>query len=76
VFDRIKDTVQEQMADSGALKIIGGANLFDSKTEAIQEIYKRLDHDVCRTCKSRIFRECGVVMSENAPTIALEPAHA
>jgi SulP family sulfate permease len=60
-FIRIKDVVQEQMAESGALKIIGGINLFDSKTEAIQEIFKRLDHEVCRTCKTRIFRECGAV---------------
>ncbi|MCD6706056.1 MAG: SulP family inorganic anion transporter [Thiobacillus sp.] len=57
-FIRVKDTVQEQLAESGALKRIGGANLFDSKTEAIASIYKRLDPDVCRTCKARIFREC------------------
>ncbi|PKO65399.1 MAG: sodium-independent anion transporter, partial [Betaproteobacteria bacterium HGW-Betaproteobacteria-17] len=54
----VKDTVQEQLADSGALKVIGGANLFDSKTEAIAEIYRRLDRDACRTCAARIFREC------------------
>ena len=52
--------MQEQLAETGALKIIGGNNLFDSKTEAIEEIYRRLDRDVCRTCKARIFRECGV----------------
>ncbi|HEX7971799.1 MAG TPA: sodium-independent anion transporter, partial [Thiobacillus sp.] len=57
-FIRIKDTVQEQLAESGALKEIGGANLFDSKTEAIAAIYKRLDPEVCRTCRARVFREC------------------
>jgi SulP family sulfate permease len=57
-FIRIKDTVQEEMAESGALKAIGGANLFDSKTEAIATIFKRLDPEVCRVCKARIFREC------------------
>jgi SulP family sulfate permease len=57
-FIRIKDTAQEQLAESGALKTIGGANLFDSKTEAIAAIYKRLNHEVCRACKTRIFREC------------------
>jgi sulfate permease, SulP family len=75
-FIRIKDTVQEQMAESGALKVIGGINMFDSKTEAIEEIYKRLDRDVCRTCKARIFRECGAVMSESAPAMTPEPVHA
>ncbi len=64
-FIRIKDTVQEQLAVSGALKVIGGNNLFDSKTEAIAEIYRRLDPAVCRHCAARIFRECG---QAEAPT--------
>jgi len=75
-FIRVKDTVQEQMAESGALKIIGGNNLFDSKTEAIEEIYRRLDHSVCATCKARIFRECGAVSVGPAPVIGAEMAHA
>jgi SulP family sulfate permease len=64
----VKDTVQEQLAESGALKEIGGANLFDSKTEAIAEIYRRLNPDVCRTCTARVFREC-------APVRVEPPAH-
>ena len=75
-FIRVKDTVQEQMAESGALKIIGGNNLFDCKTEAIEEICRRLDHSVCATCKARIFRECGVVSVGPAPVIGAEMAHA
>ncbi len=75
-FIRVKDTVQEQMAESGALKIIGGANLFDSKTEAISEIYRRLNHDACRTCKTHIFRECGAITPKRPHTIATEMAHA
>ncbi len=54
----VKDTVQEQLAESGALKAIGGCNLFDSKTEAIAEIYRRLDRSVCASCPARVFREC------------------
>ena len=57
-FIRTKDTVQEQLAESGALKAIGGGNLFDSKTEAIAAITPRLDPEVCRSCRARIFREC------------------
>ncbi len=67
-FIRVKDIVQEQLAESGALKIIGGINLFDSKTEAIREIYERIDRDVCATCKTRIFRECAEVAVENVIT--------
>ena len=73
-FIRIKDTVQEQMAESGALKIIGGINLFDSKTEAIEEIYQRLDRLVCATCKARIFRECGAT-TPALPTNLLDRLH-
>ncbi len=58
-FIRVKDTLQEQLAETGALKSIGGNNLYDSKTEAIKEIYRLLDRDICRTCEARIFRECG-----------------
>ncbi len=73
-FIRVKDTVQEQLAESGALKIIGGINLFDSKTEAIKEIYKRIDRDVCGTCETHIFRECAAVVGESV--ISAEPAQA
>ena len=74
-FIGVKDTVQEQLAQSGALKSIGGANLFDSKTEAIAEIYKRLDRDACRTCKAQIFRECGPVQL-TAPAASQSQQHA
>jgi len=60
----VKDTVQEQLAESGALKTIGGTNLFDSKTEAVAEIYARLNRDVCRTCTARVFRECAGARTE------------
>ncbi len=58
-FISVKDTVQEQLAESGVLKTIGGANLFDSKTDAIAALYRRLDPEICKTCTARIFRECG-----------------
>jgi len=67
-FVRIKDTVQEQLAVSGALKRIGGLNLFDSKTEAVKEIHRRLDPEACRCCEARIFRECLDVAVEPAST--------
>ena len=77
-FIRVKDTVQEQLAESGALKQIGGANLFDSKTEAIAGICRRLDPEVCRTCTARIFRECQGAVAPRASVgdLGLTPAHA
>lgn len=73
---RVKDTVQEQLAESGALKAIGGANLFDSKTEAVRELHRRLDPAACRTCKVRIFRECSTLPEEAAPTLPAGAVHA
>jgi SulP family sulfate permease len=61
---RVKDTVTEQLAESGALKAIGGRNIFDSKTEAIREIFPHLNHESCKTCTARIFNECSAVMPE------------
>jgi SulP family sulfate permease len=57
-FIRLKDTVYEQFDEHGILKIIGGKNLFDSRSEAISSIYSRLDMSICDKCQSRIFLEC------------------
>lgn len=77
-FIRIKDTVQEQLAETGALKLIGGANLFDSKTEAIDSICRRLDPEVCRNCRARIFRECDtqLVPQLAVPDVTMQVSHA
>jgi SulP family sulfate permease len=75
-FIRVKDTVHEQLAESGALKIIGGANLYDSKTEAIESIHTHLDPAVCRTCTTRIFRECALNPADSPAPASVETAHA
>jgi SulP family sulfate permease len=36
----------------------GQGNLFASKEAAIQSLTKRLDGNICATCKKRVFREC------------------
>jgi len=33
-------------------------NIFDSKREAISELYQRVDRNICRSCTTRIFAEC------------------
>ena len=40
------------------LDVIGRKNVFRSKTAAFRYIYSRLDYDVCRSCKLRVFVEC------------------
>ncbi len=51
----------------------GRENLFVKKEEAIREIFKRLDPEICRTCPARIFIECTTV-DWAKPATATQPA--
>ncbi|PKM44276.1 MAG: sodium-independent anion transporter [Gammaproteobacteria bacterium HGW-Gammaproteobacteria-1] len=55
----VKDTVCGILHQGGYIKSIGDENIFHSKTEALTTIVNdRLDHDLCRHCDKRVFREC------------------
>ena len=54
----VKEGLWESLDRCGCLDVIGPNNVFQSKTAAIRAIYQKLDHDICRKCKNRIFREC------------------
>lgn len=57
-FVALKSTVYEFAARTCFIKEIGPDHFFDSKSEAIHEIYKRLDKDICEDCNVLIFKEC------------------
>lgn len=57
-FIRLKIIAQDIMTAGGYMEEIGRENFFNSKTDAIAEIYKRLDRGVCRACQHRVFLEC------------------
>jgi SulP family sulfate permease len=57
-FYRMKDAVRELLARGDYLREIGEENLFPVATRTIGIIYPKLDSDICRTCRARIFREC------------------
>lgn len=42
----------------GYRKAIGEDAFFETKEEAISEIYSQLNKDICKTCEQRIFLEC------------------
>lgn len=54
----IKTPVCEEIQREGYLDLIGAENIFESKDEAIAEIFTRLDKDICTRCSARIFLEC------------------
>ena len=57
-FVGLKSSVYEFAARTCFIKKIGPNNFFDNKADAIRTIYKRLDKDVCATCRAQVFDEC------------------
>lgn len=57
-FIRLKIIAQDVMESGGFMDEIGRENFFDSKTDALSAIYRKLDREVCRACPHRVFLEC------------------
>ena len=57
----------------GYLEQFGRENIFASKAEAIAEIFKRLDRQICEHCTARIFTECRQVPYKGEPTQPGQP---
>lgn len=69
-FYRVKDAVRELLARGGYLREIGEENLFPVKSRPVAAIYRKLDSEICRNCKARIFRECHVSLPNGEPVKA------
>ena len=57
-FHRLPPPVVETLARAGHLPEIGPENLFNIGQDVIAAIYPKLDSNVCRSCPTRIFRQC------------------
>jgi SulP family sulfate permease len=57
---RPKDGLCEPMRRGGYMDELGRENVFHSKTDAISTIISRLDPEICRRCKRRVFLECAL----------------
>jgi SulP family sulfate permease len=57
-FYQIKEGVCDPLRRGGYIQEIGDENMFSSKTEAVAEIFQKLDRDICVRCDKRIFKEC------------------
>ncbi|MBI5557835.1 MAG: SulP family inorganic anion transporter [Deltaproteobacteria bacterium] len=54
----IKEGICNHFKLTGYLLDIGTDNIYESKTEAIADIFGRLDKQICAVCRARIFLEC------------------
>ena len=66
-FHRLQTPVVETLERAGYLKEIGDDHLFNVGQDVIDAIYPRLDSDVCRTCATRIFRQCQAALPNGQP---------
>lgn len=57
-FYRLKDAVRALLERGGQADELGRANFFAVREPVIASIYSRLDPNICRDCRLRIFREC------------------
>ncbi len=57
-FHQLQDSAQKILRKSGFLTEIGEDHFFDNKGDAISGVFAKLDMDICRGCKRRIFNEC------------------
>ncbi len=66
----LKPAVREVLERGGFLDLIGRANVFHNKDDAIRAIYARLDAARCHTCDSRIFVECRTTLPDGTSRAA------
>ncbi|MFN7086101.1 MAG: SulP family inorganic anion transporter, partial [Burkholderiales bacterium] len=57
-FYRVKDEVRRLLEQGGYIESLGRENFFAVRTRPISHIYPKLDTEICRYCKTRIFKEC------------------
>ena len=67
-FIQLKSVVLNTLRKGGFMETIGEENSYRSKSEAIASVFSKLDPQVCRNCRLRVFNECGnVPRAEAAP---------
>ena len=67
---KVKDEVCEILKRGGFAERFGRENIFITKADAIESVFKRLDRSVCERCDKRIFLECRRVARKEAPDTA------
>ena len=57
-FVRLKASVYEFATKSYFIQQIGRSHFFDSKSQVISHIHKKLEQKTCTICQALIFNEC------------------
>lgn len=57
-FLEIKTNVMKELKKSWFVKNIGEENFFNVKKEAIALVHSKLNKDICKNCKKKVFKEC------------------
>ena len=60
-FHQLHESARDLLERGDYLDDISAENFFDTKGEAISEIFQRLDRGICVRCDKRIFNECRAV---------------
>jgi SulP family sulfate permease len=60
-FIQLKTAVLKTLRKGGFMDAIGEENSFRTKSEAISNVFHKLDPRICRECRLRVFNECGGV---------------
>jgi SulP family sulfate permease len=65
-FIQLKTAVMKTLRRGGFMDVIGEENDFRTKSDAISTVFNKLDPEICRDCKLRVFNECGSVPGAKA----------
>ncbi len=68
---KLKDDVCSILKRGGFGQKIGKENIFDTKAQAIEAIFKHLLHERCGNCEKRIFTECAQIPYKGALPVKL-----
>jgi len=60
-FIQLKTAVLKTLRKGGFMNSIGEENSFRTKSEAISSVFQKLDPQICRECRLRVFNECATV---------------
>jgi SulP family sulfate permease len=68
-FYRCKDSIFKFLRKSDKLDDIGADGFFPARSDWIKIVYSKLDPEICRDCKARIFSECHYKLPNGEPRV-------